>query len=840
MKYILTILMAAAGIHAAEIVLPSPALERDAPVTILYRTNALATGKGQLDIEWTDSHGRLVDSRKIPVELADENEFRFPIDLRRARAMKNELRARFTFDGVNKKGQPDHRDERAQVSFIASPPERAWRDYHIIMWQPHSADKVPLLKSLGINAGQFVGRNRPAPEFLFHNDLRWYAENVATDFYAQYHRWFPDRPVNWAFTEAKELYKKDRTSKEAFKRRPSLSDPAWLQKIRDRLVDVTRMHAPYRPLFYDLGDESGIADLAAYWDFDFSDHSLVEMRVWLRERYGSLPALNAQWGTSFAYWDAVMPETANETMKRTDGNHSAWSDHKEWMDVSFARALKMGVDAVRSVDPAAYVGIAGAQMPGWGGYDYARLSQVLTMAEPYNIGNNIEILRSLNPDLPVVTTSFQGGSWEKHRVWYELLHGGRGLIIWDDQNGFIAKDGAVGKRGEEARPYYTELRSGLGALLIDSRRQADPIAIHYSQPSLRAEWLRAQKGPEAWLTTGARAERSDNEFLRLRESFCRLIEDLGLQYNFVSYLQLEQGELMKRGYRVLILPRSSALSEAEAAAIRDFAAQGGTVIASGEPGVYDEHCRRLSASRLADLFTAAGGRGKVVMLDDGVLNYHRQRLQGQEGPMRERMRGLLQSGGVEPEFAVVDSDGVETHTFRNGGVTLIGLLSNPQLRVDELGPPEFKSNERFEKSRTVRLKLPREMQAYDVRASKTLGALKEISVTLDPYEPAIFALSPEPLPALRLAAPERIARGSTTEIGVSFASSTAASIHVLHVEVSDPAGKVVPHYSGNLLAPNGRAAHRLPVAHNDPAGRWRIVVHDLLSGQSQTATVEVI
>ena len=62
-------------------------------------------------------------------------------------------------------------------------------------------------------------------------------------------------------------------------------------------------------------------------------------------------------------------------MKRTGENFSGWSDFKEWMDISYAAALKMGTDAVRSVDPQAYVGIGGGQMPGWGGYDYSRITQ---------------------------------------------------------------------------------------------------------------------------------------------------------------------------------------------------------------------------------------------------------------------------------------------------------------------------------------------------------------------------------------------------------------------------------------------------------------------------------
>src|SRR6476660_9791801 len=98
---------------------------------------------------------------------------------------------------------------------------------------------------------------------------------------------------------------------------------------------------------------------------------------------------------------------------------------------------------------------------------------------------------------------------------------------------------------------------------------------------------------DKWIERNARIERTDDEFLRLRESWCELIEDQGLQYNFVSYAQMEKGELLKSGYRVLVLPRSSSLSSAEASAIRAFVAQGGIAIADGEPGTFNEHSRRL-------------------------------------------------------------------------------------------------------------------------------------------------------------------------------------------------------------------------------------------------------
>jgi hypothetical protein len=838
------LLLAAAGLCAgAELRLPSPALERDRPVIAVYRTGAQATGKGELTLEWTDLLGRVVERRKIPVELNDEAEIRFPLDLRRAVAMENELHAHLSLEGVNKKGEKDSREEDATLHFVAKPAARRWTDYEVIMWQPHTAAQSAQLQTLGINAGQYSGRNSTPPEFLLKNNMRWYAENLATDFYAEYHRYRPDRMPQWSWLQAKELLKKDLDSKEAFKRHPSLSDPAWLTTIHDRLVEATRRVSPYRPIFYDLADESGIADLASFWDFDFSDQSLSEMRVWLRERYGTLAALNRQWGTSFASWDLVTPQSTREAMRRTDSNYSSWADHKEWMDVSYARALKMGADAIHSVDPEAYVAIAGGQMPGWGGYDYYRLTQVLDAIEPYDIGSNIEMLRSFKPSMAFVTTAFAHGAWEKHRIWFELLHGARGNIIWEDKPEHVAADGSIGDRGREVAPYYRELRSGIAALLINSVRQSDPVAIHYSQASMRTEWMLAQRPKgDAWINRTSSSERLDSEFLGLRESYCRLLEDLGLQYNFVAYSQVEAGDLLRGGYRVLILPRSSSISDDEAAAIRDFAARGGLVIADGEPGLFDEHSRRREAGALADLFEASRGARQAVRMD--ALSYHQMRLVSKEGALHERAEKLFRENGIQPPFAALDSSGhsvvgVETHRFQNGSVTVIGLLNNPQQRVDELGPPEFKSNARFEKPVSFRLLLPGEYHVYDLRGAKALGRKRELAVTLDPYEPAIYALSLSPLPGLRVSAPSRIAKGEIAHIGLAFDGGTPAEKPVLHVEVLDPSGQVAPQYCGNVVLPGGSGEQAVPFAVNDTPGRWTVRVRDVLSGQQEEATIEV-
>jgi hypothetical protein len=112
-------------------------------------------------------------------------------------------------------------------------------------------------------------------------------------------------------------------------------------------------------------------------------------------------------------------------------------------------------------------------------------------------------------------------------------------------------------------------------------------------------------------------------------------------------------------------------------------------------------------------------------------------------------------------------------------------------------------------------------------------------VQLDPYEPAIFAVATEAIPELRISAPARVARGETGQIGCALGGFTPAQTHVLHVEITDPSGKPVTYYSGNVLAQRGRAVWRLPVAMSDPAGKWNVRVKDLLTGQTHSATIEV-
>src|ERR1700722_6738320 len=148
-----------------------------------------------------------------------------------------------------------------------------------------------------------------------------------------------------------------------------------------------------RPIDYSLADEAGIADLAAAWDFDFSPASLAGMREWLRGQYGSLDALNREWGTGFVGWNDVVPITTTSAMREPGENFSRWSDFKAWMDVAYAHALRAGTDAIHAADPTALAAMEGTQPPGWGGYDYSRLAGAVDLMELGNSGDNEAIVR---------------------------------------------------------------------------------------------------------------------------------------------------------------------------------------------------------------------------------------------------------------------------------------------------------------------------------------------------------------------------------------------------------------------------------------------------------------
>ncbi|MBV9537347.1 MAG: hypothetical protein JOY70_00285, partial [Acidisphaera sp.] len=96
------------------------------------------------------------------------------------------------------------------VPFGAQAEPAAWDDYQVIMWQPQTEQAYAALARHGVTGAALVpdrasGDNPAtaarAASAATQAGLRPYLENIATDFYAPYHRWQPGRPVNALFVQ---------------------------------------------------------------------------------------------------------------------------------------------------------------------------------------------------------------------------------------------------------------------------------------------------------------------------------------------------------------------------------------------------------------------------------------------------------------------------------------------------------------------------------------------------------------------------------------------------------------------------------------------------------------
>jgi hypothetical protein len=692
---------------------------------------------------------------------------------------------------------------------LAAGPAQAsgWQDFHAIMWQTQSAARYTAMRKLGVDGAMvfgFRGEVEPAriPELLaapLKAGMRIYLENVATDFYSAYHRWTPQHPTepNFLFTEAQRRYRADPSDQSVFIRTPGLSDPVWLARIATRMRDNGRAFAPYRPLFYNLGDEPGIADLAAAWDFDRAPSSLSAMRLWLRRQYPSLAALNRQWGSDFASWDAVTPPTTTAALARTDGNESAWTDFRSFMDEAFAHALRVGTDGLHEGDPDGLSGIEGTQAPGPGGYDYIRLAHAVDVMEMYGAGDSTDIARSFNPDLVVLTTGFGGGPAENRRIWHSMLQGARGLILWDSKLDFVDDAGAPSQRARELAPLLLELRGGLGAQLIALRPAPSPVAILYSPTSQHVQWLLARRAEGTpWNDRTSETEwKDDNPMRRAIAATVRTLTHLGLPPHFVSAAMLEHGLLSAPGApRALVLPQALALSPAAVAAIRQFQASGGVVVADGAPGAFDGHGRRLDTPALADLAP------HLVPLDG--------------------MADALARAGIIAGFSLRQTDGgkaggVAIRVLRSGGVTVLAL------ERDAAGAPP---------SGRLELRLAAPATIRDLRDGRFSPAADRIAVTLDPVAPTLLAISPAPLPGPTVAGPAEAASGDTVTWRLALTAPDSAA-HALRIRLFPPSGQPDASISGVQVLRGAGAEWQATFPPDAPTGRWRIEATDILSGK---------
>ncbi len=673
-------------------------------------------------------------------------------------------------------------------------------------------------------------------------------------------------------------------------RDPCLTSPNYLEELTGLLTRNAEQVSKYSTLDFSLGDECMF--VSGNWDLCMSPTCNADFRAFLKREYGDLAQVNAEWGSDYKTWEEVVPLTLPEA--REQGRLPQWVDHRRHMESVWAGIYGYSREVIRKQVPPARVGYEGSdtQVGSFHAADYWKLSQVMDFNNIYYRDFLSGAVRDFAPANMLLGAGWYGGyagcrnePFMRWFPWRALFKGSNSLWIWMG----YGTAGSVMGFDLSLYPFYqvnceevNQIKAGPAKLLLASQRQHDGIAVLWSASSVHA----------AHITDGFPAMDAT------LTSLARIIHDIGLEYQTVSYAQLAEGKVTRDRFKVLVLPGTQALARAEAAAVQAFVAAGGTVIADLRPGVCDEHAKPYPTGALDELFgvkqdpakfaptsgdlTTADGvvlkrvtadtgltvtaadthqklgttpvlvtrkhpRGQTVLLNFSLASYaEAERLEAEKGDFggwptgaaaRALMTQVLAAGGVMAPVSITPAlPQVEVNRFTSGLAEYIGIVQS----LPRDGAAYTNRRATWPGATPVTIGLSREAHVYDVRAGRYLGRVHELKTEIRPGVAKLYALLPYAVSGVGGAVTGPVSPGEAVryEVGVEIAAGTPVT-HCLRVEVVDPQGTARECYAANVLAPQGSARGEFVTALNDPPGKWTVRLRDVASGAAGQMTFEL-
>ena len=670
------------------------------------------------------------------------------------------------------------------------------------------------------------------------------------------------------FSKQVAQYAKTR-DKQFLVRKPSLVDSEWREAVRKSLVERTKQTIASGGTYdYCMGDEMSLTHYTRFHDYDWSEHSLSDFRRWLKAKYRDLEALNSAWDTTHQKWDQVVPLTREEA--RDASNPAPWFEFRTYMNDQLAGFYTFVQDTIRSVDPHARCGLSGTQSPEAGnGMDWWKLSKAFSYYHSYNTGWSNEMRRSFQRYGGADQSPYYSGysvvnPGAENRLWWCLFHDTRGISAWKTGL-FFYGDFTETQSGRDTRAHLRAFRRGIWRLLRGAKRQHDGIAIYYSMPTIIAGALTGE-------------ERKINA---ARDAWVKLVEDSGLQYEFVAYEQVAEGLLDNGEFRLVILPYTLALSRAEADALRRFVRAGGMLVATRPVGVRDDLGRLQEPGLLDDVFGVSiegapeaaeprvrltapmadlaadtevrlpvamtnldlhgarayatdGNAPAVVVSADGhaaLLNLdltHFEQERRFHSPTERQLKAivldLLARGGVKPKYPLTlaseKPSQVEMVLYATEGIEFLCLLNA--------------ANE----SDIATVQLDTKRHVYDVRGESYRGEMEALKVPLEPMCARVYCLSPRQLPVPTIVASKtverQVGRGGEIRFTVGRAGPSPAR-QLIRVTVTDAKGQERDELVQTIWVGDKAVASSLPLALNDPTGAWTLTATGVISGQRTSA-----
>jgi len=665
------------------------------------------------------------------------------------------------------------------------PPPKSWDRFTMLVWQ-YQTDVVrdkAVYESLNLRGFHVDRRN---------NKLQEFGKETGWPFYV-------DHAADKGFLHLGKRVEPISGKKEIVVRPNSLSDPKVLRDMKKILTENVTAAKGSTVVAYAFDDEISTGNFTSPIETDGHPLSIAGYRKFLESMYGSIDRLNAQYGTTYSSFDAVEPKSYEDVREQLKPdslgrvNLSAWCDWRSAMDSSWVDVLADLTRTANAIDPSVPAGYVGGQAPSaYGGYDYRKLTKAIQWIEAYDIGGTNEILTSFwDQRRPRMQTFFSSKDPKRYAwfLWYYLSHGNRGVICWPD--GWF-KDGKPADYISANAATFKEIQGPVSRAIIDGVFVHDPVAIYYSHPSIQATWaLDAATHRATWPRRSSSMEATMSSSNLSRLGWLKTLEDLGLQAKFVHQDHLLSGALEKEKVKVLLLNRILCLSDAEAKAIRAFAAAGGTVIADHLCGIFDEHGKARPQGALDDLFGVKrdlskgilGGKtltesdaerdsklstkswavegaemskgmavferglgvatksGRHVYLNLSSIGYLLQRPKGEGSEWLSYVRTLLAESGVEARVSI-NLPRTEPLFWKNGDRMTLCVVKNIDRRasIDAFGDTAEEAGKG-----PARLKLSFARPVKDLRNERTgkvLGGGRAFEDDFTPWEANVYTYVP--------------------------------------------------------------------------------------------------
>jgi len=638
--------------------------------------------------------------------------------------------------------------------------------------------------------------------------------------------------------------------------RPSLSDPEHLAKAATRIKDEVARYWAGGGGAYSLGWPAYLSNPAGDANPDQSDASLEGFRAWLQGQYGDIATLNAAWKSRWTGFDEVHPPSLAEC--REAHAPAAWMNWRTYMDATFAATLADARTAVRTLDASAATGIVALDdTDARRGYDWARLSTALDFVVAPSDYAAPERLRSLHsqgvwggvaaPDAPADEGAGRWLAWkalleQQPGVW---LHNALPNALVAQTNTPIAADGTLSPAFAALATETLRIQQACGPLVLASARARSGVAVLDSRASRLA--LDVEPGMGG--------------YLEAQEAWIALLRREGFDFTFVSPAQIAAGALAP--YGALILPCAVALDSAEAAAIANFAQQGGALLADLAPGWISALGAQHETPLLDDWFgirhegppslAEVSADGRVLHTDTAVradkaqpllpadqalhlkideptqrallLNH---RLPREAGPWSGTVRDfLLAHGCVRAVELANDARGefIARARFRYGQAEIFTLLAAPDA------PQKLEATVLFSEAEHV----------YDVGAGLPVERPKKTTLRLQPGEGKVLALLPYEVTGLSADGPSIVQQGKR----LIFAAQVQVrkgepGKHLLRVTLSAPGGGPISAYTHWLAAEGGKVGGFIPILAGQAPGFYALEVLDVLSGAKFQSDIKIV